>query len=223
MTAAPTVAEVRGHLDRVRARIDELGVEPATIDIVAVTKARAVDVAATAHDAGVADIGENYAQELVAKATSAEMTDRPDARWHMIGRLQRNKVKMLAPHVALWQAVDRRPLGAEIAKRAPGARVLVQVNISGESQKGGCPPDETGELVDGLRELGLGVEGLMGVASAGGGDRARAEFASLRSLVDTLGLQTCSMGMSDDFPQAVAEGATMLRLGTVLVGPRPDR
>jgi pyridoxal phosphate enzyme (YggS family) len=221
VTAAPTAAEVAGNLAAVRAEIAAAGVDPGDVEIVAVTKARDAAVVAAALDAGLVDIGENYAQELVGKARSDELSARPDVRWHAIGRLQRNKVRLLVPYVTLWQAVDRQALGVEIARRSPGARVLVQVNISGEPQKGGCPPEDAPALVDGLGGLGLSVEGLMGVAHAAGGDTARREFASLRSLVDRTGLTTCSMGMSDDYREAVAEGATMLRLGTVLVGERP--
>jgi hypothetical protein len=216
-----TAEDVSTNLDGVREGIVSVGGDPDGVTVVAVTKARDLPVVVAAHDAGLLDIGENYAQELVAKATSPEMTGRPDVRWHAIGRLQRNKVRLLAPHVALWQSVDRLPLGVEIARRAPGGRVLVQVNVSGEPQKGGCGVEETAALVDDLRELGLAVEGLMAVASAGGGDAARRQFSRLRSLLDSLGLPTCSMGMSADYREAVAEGATMLRLGTVLVGERP--
>lgn len=221
MTAPPTAAEVRERLAAVREDIASLGVDPDAVTVVAVTKARGVPVVVAAYDAGLVDIGENYAQELVEKAGAPDLVDRPRIRWHAIGRLQRNKVRLLAPYIVLWQAVDRLALGAEIARRAPGARVLVQVNVSGEPQKGGCEPDATAVLVDDLRELGLSVEGLMGVASAGGGSGAREEFARLRGLVDAIDLPICSMGMSGDYREAVAEGATMLRLGTVLVGERP--
>ena len=223
MTAPPTAEQVGERLTVVRGEIADLGVEPDAVTIVAVTKALEVPVVVAAHDAGLIDIGENYAQELVAKAESPEVAERPDVRWHAIGRLQRNKVRLLAPYITLWQAVDRLALGTEIARRSAGARVLVQVNVSGEDQKGGCTPDEAAPLVDELSELGLSVEGLMGVASAGGGATAAAEFARLRGLVDTIGLPICSMGMSGDYREAVAEGATMLRLGTVLVGERPVR
>ena len=222
MTSPPTVTQVGDRLARVRSEITELGVDPDAVTVVAVTKARPVPVVVAAHDAGLDDLGENYAQELVAKAAAPEVVERERIRWHAIGRLQRNKVRLLAPHVNLWQAVDRRSLGAEIAKRAPGARVLVQVNISAEPQKGGCEPTSTAALVDELRELGLTVEGLMGVASADGGAVSSRQFAQLRALVDATGLSVCSMGMSGDYPEAVAEGATMLRLGTALVGERPS-
>lgn len=221
MTTTPTAAEVGERLNLVRGEIASLGVDPDAVTIVAVTKAREVPVVVAAHDAGLVDIGENYAQELVAKADAPDLVDRPSIRWHAIGRLQRNKVRLLAPLISLWQAVDRLALGTEIARRSPEARVLVQVNVSGEPQKGGCEPEATAELVEDLSALGLTVEGLMGVASVGGGSRAAGEFSRLRALVDEIGLHTCSMGMSGDYREAIAEGANMLRLGTVLVGERP--
>ena len=119
-------------------------------------------VVVAAHDAGLVDIGENYAQELVAKAEAPEVVDRPDIRWHAIGRLQRNKVRLLAPYVTLWQAVDRLALGTEIARRAAGARVLVQVNVSGEDQKGGCATRRdriAGGRAPCARALGRGAHG----------------------------------------------------------------
>ena len=124
-------------------RIEAAGGDPDAIVVVAVTKgfdSAAVDAAVTA---GLVDLGENYAQELVAKADGAP----PGVRWHFIGRLQRNKVRSIAPHVALWQSVDRPELGVEIARRAPGAAVLAQVNVSGEPTKGGCAPDDVPGLV----------------------------------------------------------------------------
>ena len=108
------------------------------IGILAVTKGFGAEVVEISMAAGLDDVGENYAQELLAKAEALPGL-RP--RWHFIGRLQRNKVRKLAPWVHLWQSVDRIPLGREIARHAPGAAVLVQVDVSGEPQKGGCSPD----------------------------------------------------------------------------------
>ena len=161
------------------------------------------------------DLGESYAQETVVKAADGP----PGARWHFVGRLQRNKVRQVAPYVSLWHSVDRAALGAEIAKRAPGAAVLAQVNTSGEDTKGGCPPEEAGALVDELRRSGLEVRGLMTIAQRGP-EGAAACFGLLRDLADDLGLPERSMGMSEDLEEAVAAGATMVRIGTALFGPR---
>jgi len=202
----------------VRDRIEAAGGDPEQVRIVAVTKGFGPEAPRAALAAGLVHLGENYAQELVAKA-DALGEERPC--WHFIGRLQRNKVRSLASLVSLWESVDRPELGAEIAKRAPGATVLVQVNISGEEAKGGCAPQAAGRLVAGLVDLGLDVRGLMGVARAGPPEVARPQFARLARLGDELGLAERSMGMSGDLEAAVAEGSTMVRVGTALFGPRP--
>jgi pyridoxal phosphate enzyme (YggS family) len=207
---------IAGPLAAVRARIEAAGGDPDSIVVIAVTKGfdrSAVDAAVAA---GLLDVGENYAQELVAKAAGAP----EEIRWHSIGRLQRNKVRALAPHVALWQSVDRAELGAEIAKRAPGADVLAQVNVSGEPTKGGCPPDEVPALVRDLQADGLRVGGLMTVGATGPAEAARPGFVTLRDLADRLSLPIRSMGMTGDLEVAVQEGATMVRVGTALFGPR---
>jgi len=114
--------------------------------------------------------------------------------------------------------VDREALGVAIARHAPGARVLVEVNLGGEPQKGGCAPTEAGRLVDALRGLGLRVEGLMTIPPAG--DDPRRWFAALRELGDDLGVDQLSMGMTDDYEAAVQEGATMVRVGRAIFGAR---
>jgi uncharacterized pyridoxal phosphate-containing UPF0001 family protein len=138
--------------------------------------------------------------------------------WHFLGRLQRNKVRSLAARVTWWQSVDRDPLGTAIARHAPGARVLVEVNLAGEPQKGGCAPGDAARLVDAFRKAGLRVEGLMTIPPAG--EDPRPWFAALRELADALGVHELSMGMTDDFEAAVAEGATMVRIGRAIFGAR---
>ena len=124
----------------------------------------------------------------------------------------------LAPWVVCWQSVDRANLGTEIARRAPGARVLIEVNLAGEPAKGGCRPPDVASLLDALRADGLEVTGLMAVPPAG--DEPRPWFARLRDLATALELPELSMGMSGDFEVAVEEGATMVRVGRALFGPR---
>ncbi len=207
--------ELRGRWLDLRAEVDRLG--GPGITIIAVTKGHPVELAQQVAAAGIVDLGESYAQELVAKAPLVS-----GVRWHLIGRLQRNKVRSLAPLVALWHSVDRSELGTEIARRAPGASVLVQVNATGEMQKGGCPPEDVPRLVDALRADDLDVRGLMTVGVAGD-DRATADaFSRTSSLAEALALPVRSMGMSDDWRIAVEHGATMLRIGRTLVGARPD-
>lgn len=206
----------------VRERIASAGGDPAKITLVAVTKGFGPEVAIAAAAAGLLDLGENYAQELVAKAPLVAASGSA-VRWHAIGRIQRNKVRSLAGIVGLWQTVDRLDLAKEIAHRDPGAEILVQVNVSGEPQKGGCLPAEAPALVDGAREAGLLVSGLMTVGRTGAPTEARAGFATLRLLADRLDLPVRSMGMSGDLESAVAEGATMVRVGSALFGPRLPR
>lgn len=193
------------------------------VALVAVTKGFGAPEVLAAGRAGADACGENYAQELLAKVEALGAAGAPVPPWHFVGRLQRNKVRQLAPHVALWQSVDRVELGAEIARRSPGAAVLVQCNISAEASKGGCAPDEVPAVVGELVDLGLDVRGLMGVAADGSLDDARRSFDLLVGLADSLGLPERSIGMSGDFEAAVAAGATMVRLGTVVFGRRVQR
>lgn len=210
----------------VRRRIADAGGDPEKVRMVVVTKGFGVPTVREALDAGLVDLGESYVQELTGKVTELEAepggaSSRP--RWHLIGRLQRNKVRKAAPHVALWQSVDRLALGAEIARHAPGAAVLVQVNVAGEEVKAGCPPSAAAGLVEDLVQLGLEVRGLMTIGPQGPPEAARPAFARLRDLADELGLAERSMGMSNDLEVAVQEGATMVRVGSALFGPRPGR
>jgi uncharacterized pyridoxal phosphate-containing UPF0001 family protein len=192
--------------------------------VVAVTKGFGPEAVAAACAVGLVDVGENYAQELVAKAGDVGplLGDSAAPRWHFLGALQRNKVKSLAPLVACWQSVARVAEGAEIARRAPGAEVLVEVDTSGLPGRGGCAPADAADLVRELGDLGLVVRGLMTVAPV---DPAAAglAFRTVRDLADGLGLPERSMGMSDDLEAAVAEGSTMVRLGRALFGDRPPR
>jgi uncharacterized pyridoxal phosphate-containing UPF0001 family protein len=197
--------------------------------VVAVTKGFGVAAVEAASAAGLHDVGENYAQELAEKAGAASPTD--GRRWHFLGRVQRNKVRTIAAAVHLWQGVDRVAAGAEIAKRAPGARVLVQVRIdgagsvgrngSGATDRNGCDPGEVPALVERLDGMGLDVRGLMAVGPAGPPELARAGFRQVAALADKLGLAERSMGMSEDLGVAVEEGSTMVRVGRGLFGARP--
>jgi hypothetical protein len=217
--SAPTVdADAVGvRWAALRSRLEEAGGSDVTV--VAVTKAFGPDAVDAAVRAGLGDIGENYAQECIAKL--AQVTAVPRPRVHFIGGLQRNKVRDLAGLVDVWQSVDRPELGREIAKRAPGAEVMVQVDLSGEETKRGAPAAAVPALVRALDDLGLDVVGLMGIGPRAEPEAARPGFRLLRRLVDRLGLSECSMGMSADLEIAVQEGATMVRVGSDLFGPRP--
>ena len=214
-------AAVAARLERLRARIEAAG--GTEVAVLAVTKGFGADAVRAALDLGLDAVGENYAQELLAKADDLDAGRGPAPRWHFLGRLQRNKVRHLAARVAVWESVDRRELVEELARRVPGATVLVQANLSGEPQKGGAPLAEVPELVARARDLGLVVDGLMGVGPAGPPEGARDGFRSLVALADRLELPERSIGMSADLEVAVQEGATTVRVGRDLFGPRPVR
>ncbi|MGI8683694.1 MAG: YggS family pyridoxal phosphate enzyme [Acidimicrobiales bacterium] len=213
--SAPVDADgVRRRLDLLRERVAETsGGRPVTI--VAVTKGFGPDAVAAVRAAGLDDVGESYAKELEAKA-AATADDPP--RWHFLGAVQRRKVRDLAPHVHLWQSLDRDAAAAEIAHHAPGAAVLVQVNVTGAPGRNGCTWEEAPALVEQSRALGLDVRGFMAVA---GRTDPRAGFRRLAVLARDLDLEDLSMGMSGDFGAAIEEGSTMIRVGRALFGARP--
>ncbi len=208
--------ELVERLEAIQQRIVRAGGSLERTAVLGVTKTRPASVAATAAAIGLIDLGENYSQELVAKASQPGAES---VRWHMIGPVQRNKVRKLAGLVHLWQTVDRRDLASEIAKRDPSALVLVQVNSTDEPQKSGCAPTEAAGLVSHCADLGLGVRGLMTIGPTDGSD-PRPAFSLLRSIAERLQLAELSMGMSDDLEAAVKEGSTMIRVGTALFGKR---
>ena len=173
--------------------------------------------------AGCDAVGENYAQAVVQKAGEVALADRLPV--HFIGQLQSNKIKQLVGIVDVWQSIDRLALLTEIAKRTSrsGTQVLLQVNVTGEGDKGGCTPAQVGELSRAARDLGLEVLGLMAVGPTNEDPIVtRSAFRMLRTLVDEHGLQQCSMGMTGDLEIAVEEGSTMVRVGSALFGNRPS-
>lgn len=220
MTDTSALAE---RLAAVRARIADTGANPDDVVVVAVTKGFGIDALDAAAALGLDDVGENYAQELAEKWAAAPGDN--GRRWHFLGRVQRNKVKAIAPAVHLWQGVDRVAAGEEIARRAPGARVLVQVRIDDDegaaAPRHGCPPEEVPALVERLGGLGLEVRGLMAVGPPGHPERSRPGFRRVTALADRLQLAERSMGMTDDLGVAVEEGSTMVRVGRGLFGARP--
>lgn len=210
-------AVVAERLVRVRERIADAGADPETVSIVAVTKSFGVTAVEAAVQAGLYDIGENYAQELLGKVSGAP----PGVRWHFLGAPQRNKIGRLAPHVHIWQGLDSEQAAFALATRCPGASVLVQVRLYGAPPRRGAPPSEVPALVEVATSSGLDVRGLMAVGPPGAGpSELRAGFREVARLAGRLGLRELSMGMSGDFEQAVAEGATIVRLGRALFGER---
>jgi PLP dependent protein len=206
--------EVAARLADVRARIARAGGDPTRVKVLAVTKSFGPEAVVAARAAGLTDIGENYAAELQAKAPGP-----PGTQWHFLGAVQRNKVGVLAPLVAVWQGVARVAEGERIARFAPGARILVQIDYTGLPGRNGCAPEDAAALVAGLRELDLDVQGLMTVAPPDPSGAAAA-FGSLGRLADALDLPERSMGMSEDLEAAVAAGSTMVRVGRALFGER---
>jgi pyridoxal phosphate enzyme (YggS family) len=213
------------RLAQVRAELARLAPQPVTI--VAVTKGFGTDAIRAALDAGIADIGENRVQEAVQKQDALhEVTG---VRWHLIGHLQRNKARVVAGRFDLVHSLDSLELAQELNRRSTTSqRVLLQVNVAGESQKSGCTPEEAPMLARQVAALGaLQLEGLMALAPlTDDKDVQRRTFRGLRVLRDRIKeeegvwLPTLSMGMSDDYASAVLEGATVIRLGTALFGPR---
>ena len=192
---------------------------PDDVTIVAVTKEQPDDAVSAAIDAGLFDIGENRGDALAEKA-EANTDDR--VRWHYLGQIQRNKVAKMARYVSLWQSVDRPQLGPAIARHAPGASVLVEVNLTDDPNRGGTSLASVPALVHDLQADGLDVRGLMAVGPLGGPEAARPGFTAVVRCADELALPVRSLGMSDDIDVAVACGSTMVRVGTALFGRRSN-
>jgi pyridoxal phosphate enzyme (YggS family) len=222
--------DLPGRLAQVRetaARHQAIGGWTHPVKIVAVTKTHGPEVARAAAAAGLGDIGENRVQEALQKQDA--LADLP-VEWHLIGTLQRNKARHAIGRFGLIHSVDRIDLALELDRRAaPGTiqRVLIQVNCSEEPQKGGVAPAELLYLLESMKDLQrLNLCGLMTMSALTDNvAEQRRAFRRLRDLRDSAEregyrLPELSMGMSGDFPVAAEEGATMLRLGTVLFGER---
>jgi pyridoxal phosphate enzyme (YggS family) len=216
--------EVRARVD---AACERAGRAPGDVTIVAVSKTHPAEAVRAAAAEGALDFGENYAQELEAKrAACADLA----VRWHYIGRLQRNKAKLVAGKVALVHAVDSVALAEELARRAEGRTqpILLAVNVAGEATKGGVTPDTAPEIARALAAVaGTRLDGLMTMPPPSDDPEAsRPAFDALRALRDRLqdqlgtSLPVLSMGMSGDFEVAIACGATHVRIGTAIFGAR---
>jgi pyridoxal phosphate enzyme (YggS family) len=199
-----------------------------SVTLLAVSKGQPAELIRAAAAAGVTDIGESYLVEALAKM--AALGDLP-LTWHFIGRLQANKTRHVAEHFAWVHGLDRLKLAERLAAQrpyhAPALNVCIQVNLADEASKGGVPPQEAPALAAAVAALPrLALRGLMCIPPEESDPaRQRAWFARLRALRDSLnagglGLDTLSMGMSGDFEAAIQEGATLVRIGTALFGPR---
>lgn len=223
------MSTIAANLQDIRRRISEaLQGDRREVTIVAVSKARSGADIREAHSSGCRNFGENYVKEAIAKM--AELSDL-DTAWHFIGRLQGNKAREVAERFDWVHGIDRASIAAALSRARPAARgeldVCVQVNISGEATKGGVPPEHAAALAREVASMpSLRLRGLMGMAGPSPDNtRQRAEFALLARTLESLrseglAVDTLSMGMSQDFEAAVAEGATMVRIGTAIFGER---
>ena len=210
-------------LRSLRAVAEAHGHDPSKLRIVGVTKTHPVEVARAALDAGITLLGENRIQEAEPKVAAL-----PEAEWHLVGHLQSNKARRAARAFAVIHSVDSQPLldrlDAGAAEERSALRVLLQVNVSGEATKAGMAPESIESI---RRPEHASLVGLMTIAPMGASNAAaRAVFGTLRDLRDQLeqrigmALPELSMGMSADAEAAAAEGATLVRIGTALFGPR---
>lgn len=221
--------ELTERISMVRERIEQActtsGRKVSSVKLIAVTKTHPVQTAQALIDCGVHDIGENRVQEILEKAPLL----RGDYTLHCIGQLQTNKVAKVLPHVSMIQSVDRIRLIDYIERYLPKdirMPVLVEVNTTGEASKSGCAPSDARQLVERIVEgKRLLLRGFMTVGPLDGDERAvRTAFALLRKtaedIIDLVPDPQLSMGMSNDFEWAIAEGSTMVRIGTLLFGAR---
>jgi len=228
------VERLAGLRERIAASAAAVGRDPSSIELVAVSKRHPAAAVAAVCRAGVMDVGENYAQEMVAKMDA--LAGEPacaSLRWHFIGRLQRNKARLVVGRAALIHAVDSIELAREIARRAGDAGcapqpILLAVSSAGEVQKTGALPAELPALLAGVGELeALDCRGLMTMPPwPERPEDSRPYYRSLRQLRDRLAtpgrpLPILSMGTTGDLEVAVEEGATLVRVGTAIFGPRP--
>ena len=213
-------------LDDVTRRIAEAagraGRDPSDVRLIAVSKAQPISKVLEVYNQGQREFAENRAQEL---ATRLDTTP-DDIRWHFVGRLQRNKIRIVRPSVVLLHSMDRLRLAAGWLK-GPGMPppVLLQVNMGSEPQKGGVSPLDAERVLAEIVGLGADVRGLMGIPPMSSSVAARRHFADLAALRDRLAphwprLRELSMGMTDDFEIAIEEGSTMVRVGRAIFGPR---
>jgi PLP dependent protein len=226
------MSDVAHNLSHVRARIEaaarRAGRDPSSVRLLAVGKTKPAEALAEAYAAGQRELGENYAQELVEK--HAALAHLPGIAWHFIGRLQSNKAKVVAPIAALVHAVDSERLAIELGKRAAlrdsPLPVLVEVNVGGETSKGGVEAADLPRVLDRIESIpSLHLEGLMSIPPpADTPEGSRPHHRRLRELRDAHGgaqrMPTLSMGMTDDLEVAIEEGATIVRVGTAIFGAR---
>lgn len=225
--------EIDARLREVRGRIAEAaarsGRKPESVRLVLASKTQPPEALAAAYEAGARDFGENYVQEAVAKRSA--LGERSALRWHLIGNLQSNKARLAVTTFDLIHTLDRAALANALQRirQTPPIPVLIEVNIGGEMSKAGVAPSAVEALINEVRDH-VAIYGLMTVPPASTNpDAARRWFAEMRELRDRLALATglvlgdLSMGMTGDYEAAIAEGATIVRVGRAVFGSRPQR
>jgi pyridoxal phosphate enzyme (YggS family) len=221
-----SASEIAASIDVVRGRIaaacERAGRASDDVTLIAVTKTHGLDEIAAAYASGVRDFGENRVQEAVPKIEAARARG-INARWHMIGHLQSNKVKAAIDAFDILHSVDSERLANAINERATRPiDVLIEVNVGGEAAKSGVTPESASKLAEHIEGLAnIVVTGLMTVApQVDDPEDVRPVFRRLRELRDAIGLRELSMGMTDDFEVAIEEGSTQVRVGRALYGAR---
>jgi len=235
LTEETALEHVARNLAAVRARIAaaaaRAGRDPASVRLVAVSKGQPAAAVAAARDAGQQDFGENYLQDALPKLTALAGQG---LCWHFIGQLQSNKTRTVAEHFDWMHTLDREGIARRLSEQRPASlaplEVCLQVNVSGEASKGGVVPERLPALAEAVAALPrLRLRGLMAIPAAAKDEEAQREpFRALRRLLESLNgrghrLDTLSMGMSEDLEVAVMEGATLVRIGTAVFGPRPAK
>jgi pyridoxal phosphate enzyme (YggS family) len=225
---AVRIAGVRERIAKAAARA---GRSEQSVRLVAVSKRHPASAVREAHAIGLRAFGENYAQELLAKAAEAGALD--GIEWHLIGHLQTNKARLVAPVISMVHTIDSAHVASELGKRAAkiGRTIfaLIEVNVAKDPAKRGCAPGELGAIIDAVRAAGaLELRGLMTMPPyADDAEAARPFFAELRELQARHGgpraLPELSMGMSHDLEAAITEGATIVRVGSAIFGDRQER
>ncbi len=228
----PPDDDAGARLDAMLARVERAAQGAARpVRLLAVSKFQSAQAVASLAACGQIAFGENYVQEGIAKQRELEATDATGLEWHLIGPLQSNKAELAARHFDWVQSLDRAKLVPLLARARPAdaapLNLLIQVNIDDEASKSGASPEEVPALAELVAsQPSLALRGLMAIpAPDPDASRRRAAFARMRALFDTLrtahpSVDTLSIGMSDDFELAIAEGATMVRVGTALFGAR---
>lgn len=223
------MATIEENVQGVKARIARAaraaGRDPESVTLLAVSKTHPVERIAQAKAAGLRAFGENYVQEATAKMAALDEMRLAGIEWHLIGPLQANKTRIAAERFDWVQTVDRVKIASRLSEQRPAhlppLNVLIQVNVSGEATKSGVAVKEVTALATAIAALArLRLRGLMAIPAPA----ARSDFSKMRQLYDELrprfAFDTLSMGMSDDMDEAIAAGATMVRIGTAIFGER---